>query len=326
MSEETRKSLKLRVCSNTFGVLPSEANRNFHQPNPSMNTQYASESDRKGNVASGKVRQGWFPEDWLNSGEIGTLKRIGSSSTKTLSGSFPRISGAGTFFKSDSGGAEGVSDGSFTRAGSQLTINGSGDVVFAVGVTVGNKARLNERACYDTAVGLMMSFDTADTDYTGSNTMKFKEIYLLYMKKGDSNTTYYSPIVTDNKYANTEEGRAIEYENTPINGQISSENKDPNWTKKPHVGGSLCAYIPQSDIDVLSNGEYRCTGIAWRIYLGGSQSMHWYDTKMLFVDNDEVHKRVNSLKIVQVPQTFTESFDIAKFELARAPEFSVEYS
>ena len=50
--------------------------------------------------------------------------------------------------------------------------------------------------------------------------------------------------------------------------------------------------------------------------------MHWYDTKMLFVDNHDNHKRNNSFKVVQVPQTFAESFDIAKFELARAPEYS----
>lgn len=322
MAEEERKSLKLRICTNTFGVLPSESERNYEQPNPTMNTEYASATDRKGAVANGKVRQGWFPEDWLNSSEIGTLKRLGTNTTKTLSGSFPRISGAKEFFRSKNGGDAGIPSGNFTRTGTCLTINGSGDVVFGVGVTTSNKARLNERACYDTAIGLMLSFDTADTDYTSGKTMKFNEIYLLYMKRGDSNTTYYSPIVYNNKYANTEEDRSILYDNTPINGQISSDNKDPNWTRLPHVGGSLCAYIPQSDIDILAKGDYRCTGIAWRINLGGSQTMHWYDTKMLFVDNHDNHKRNNSFKVVQVPQTFAESFDIAKFELARAPEYS----
>ena len=320
MTEEVRKSLRLRVCTNTWGQLPSENDGSPEQPRPSMSTDYISDTERKGDVAKDTVRQGWFPEDWLDSSDIGTLKRLGTNSTRTLEGAFPLMSGAKSFFTSAVGSGEGIPESvSFSRAGSQLTIHGAGDVVFAVGVTTSNKARLNERACYDTAVGLLMTFDTADTRYDLDKTMKWNEIYLLYMKKGDMNTTYYSPIVTKNEYANTDKNRGIDYPNTPIGGEISSDNYDPKWTQLPHIGGSLCSYIPQSDIDILAGGEYRCTGIAWKIFLGGSQTMHWYDTKMLFVDNQDVHKRNKSYKIVQVPRTFTESFD-NKFELARSPE------
>ena len=326
---EERKSLRIRVLDDNFNELPSEtaSESSNATPKPSMNTKYKNDGSRTSDVQDGTVRQGWFPEDWLDANQLGTLTRLGTSSTKTLSGSFPsRIGGASGLFNSRSGSNNALT-ASFTRTGSTLQINGTGTLVWGVGVTASNKTRLNERACYDSAIGMLMAFDTSNTDYSGSNTMKFEDIYLLYMKKGDTSKTYYSPLVQDNKFANQDENRTRKSDETPIGKRINSSHKDDKWNDFPHIGGMFAAYIPQSDIDIIKGGDYRCTGIVWRVTLGGgTQTMSWYDHKFVFVEHQEVHKRVNSLKIIQVPQTFTQSFDIKNFELARAPEHSYTYT
>lgn len=325
---EERKSLRIRVLDDNFTKLPSEGvNSSNDTPKPTMSTEYASNTARRGDVKSGTVRQGWFPEDWINASEIGSITRLGTNSSKTLSGNFPsKIGGANKLFSGRVGGDTGAGSESFARSGSSITIAGSGDLVWGVGVTANNKTRLNERACYDCAVGMLMSFDTADTDYSGSNTMKWNDIYLLYMNKNDTSKTYYSPLVQNGQFANQDEDRTRKSDTTPIGKRIDSSDKDDKWTNLPHIGGMFAAYIPQTDIDILKGGDYRCTGIVWKVNFGGYQTMHWYDHKFVFVDHQENHKRARSLKIIQVPQSFVDTFRINNLEIGRAPEHSSTYT